>query len=160
MYRSESCSRDAGRSILLVMACGLDLVGQNVRLDDGRSYVGDIGPEEETRLEPIKNVHDGKLISREPKRVGEEDDDRREEAAASVYLCRVISPFSPPLPGSWPVSLAQPLFRQGGRSPENLINSLAINCCTCATYYFHVSFLPLFAGDHSSWRFRYRSAMY
>lgn len=143
MYRSESCSRDAGRSILLVMACGLDLVGQNVRLDDGRSYVGDIGPEEETRLEPIKNVHGGKLISREPKRVGEEDDDRREEAAASVYLCRVISPFSPPLPGS-----------------ENLINSLAINCCTCATYYFHVSFLPLFAGDHSSWRFRYRSAMY
>lgn len=63
MYRSESCSRDAGRSILLVMACGLDLVGQNVRLDDGRSYVGDIGPEEETRLEPIKNVHGGKLIS-------------------------------------------------------------------------------------------------
>ena len=43
----------------MVMDRGLSLAGQNVRLDNGRGYVDDIGPEEETRLEPIKHVHGG-----------------------------------------------------------------------------------------------------
>jgi hypothetical protein len=94
---------------------GLGLVGQNVRLDNGRGYADYIGPEEETRLEPIKHIHGGLADYLENRKVGF-DDARRQEAAPIYAESSRLSAHLCPILGQ--SALHSPVFRHGGEDHE------------------------------------------